>query len=127
MRGFVKTLIIFIYFFLALFIQPSSALSCENFTASNSQTYIVSSARHETTLINNKKEEYYVISKNNNRLEITNLSNKNNHYGLGSFNSTNTDYNILNNFILTKNNIITNRISHNISPNLKNAIYTRAP
>ncbi len=126
MRSFVKTLIVFIYFFLALFIQPSSVIACENFITNNSQSYIVSAARNETTLINNKKEEYFVISKNNNKLEITNPLNKNDYYGLGNLGSANANYNISNNLI-TKSITYPIGISHNISSNLKNAIYTRAP
>lgn len=126
MRSFIKTLIVFIYFFLALFIQPSSAIACEYLTSNTSQPYIVSSSRHETTLINNKKEEYFVISKNNNRSEITNPSNKNDYYGYGSFDNANPDFNLTNDFI-KDNATFPTCISHNISPNLKNAIYTRAP
>lgn len=126
MKSFIKTLIVFIYFFLALFVQPSSAVACENLISNTSQPYIISSAKHETTFINNKKDEYYVISKNNNRLEITSLSNKNDYYGYGSFDNVNTVFNLTNDFI-TDNTIFPKCISHNISPNLKNAIFTRAP
>lgn len=126
MREFIKTLIVFVYFFLALFIQPSSVIASENITLNTSQPYIVSSVRHETVLINNKKEEYFVISENYNKAEIANLSNKNDYYGYGSSDNANPEFNLTNDFI-TNNATFSSCISHNISPYLKNAIYTRAP
>lgn len=126
MRSFIKTLIVFVYLFLALFVQPSNAIACKNLTSNTSLSYIVSSVRYETVLINNKKEEYFVVSKNYNKAEIANLSNKNDYYGYGSFDNANPEFNLTKNFI-TNNATFSTCISHNISPNLKNAIYTRAP
>ncbi len=127
MRGFIKTLVVFIYLVLALFIQPGDTFACDNIGQDNPHQYYISSfSKSKIHLINNKNEEYYVISKNNNRTEVSNLSNKNHNFCFGSFDKANVDVAILNNYII--NNSISNTcISHNISPNLKNAIYTRAP
>jgi len=126
MRGFIKTLIVFVYLFLAIFVQPSSVFACESIVLNSSQQYYVSSPKSETQLINNKKEEYYTIIGTRNKSEISKPSNKNDNFGFGILDKTNVDYHISNNFIIT-NVTYPLRISHNISPNLKNAIYTRAP
>ena len=127
MRGFIKTLVVFIYLVLALFIQPGDTFACDNIGQDNPHQYYISSfSKSQIHLINNNNEEYYAISKNNNRTEVSNLSNKNQNFCFGSFDKANVDVAILNNYII--NNSISNTcISHNISPNLKNAIYTRAP
>ena len=124
MRGFIKTFTILIYFFLALLIQPTNVFACENLNANNFNQYI-SSSKSEITLINNKKEEYYTIIQNRNRSEITNPSNKNQNLGFNAFDKT-ADFIISNSFISDNTGYFT-RISHNISPKLENAIYTRAP
>ena len=126
MRKFLKTFIVFIYLLLAVFIQPSSVLASENLLQNSSQQYFVSSTKSETTTLSRKEKEYYTVFENRNRAEIINSSGKNNYLGFGSFDKANVKYNITNYFI---NNEITYPvcISHNISPNLKNAIYTRAP
>ena len=126
MRGFIKTIIVFIYLILALFIKPSDIYACDFIRQNSSAQYYISTTNSETHFINNKKEEYFLISKNNNRTEILNPSNKNQKFSIGSFDKINAD------FIISDNNIIDNSIypiciSQNISPNLKNAIYTRAP
>lgn len=124
MRGFIKAFTILIYFFLALLIQPTNVFACENLNAVNFNQYI-SSSKSEITLINNKKEEYYTIIQNRNRLEITNSSNKNQSLSFNGFDKI-ADFIISNGFI-SDNTGYPIRISHNISLNLENAIYTRAP
>jgi len=127
MRRFIKTFIVFIYLILALFIQPSDTFACDSLRQINPHQYSISAhTKPKTYLINNKNEEYYVISKNNNRTEISNLSNKNQNFGFNNFDKANVDFIVPDNFI--NNNLMYHIcISHNISPNLKNAIYTRAP
>lgn len=127
MRGFIKTLAVFIYLILALFIQPNDTFACDNIRQSNSHQYYISEyTKSKIHLINSKYEEYFVISKNNNRTEISNPSNKNQDYGFGCFDSANVDFDNSNKHKIN-NSIYHNCISHNISQNLKNAIYTRAP
>ncbi|MBP3820300.1 hypothetical protein J6G99_01490 [bacterium] len=127
MRGFIKTFFVFIYLVLALFIQPSDTFACDNIRQNIPPQYYISVFnKSKIYLINNKNEEYYVISKNNNKTEVSNLSNKNQTYGSANFDEANVDFIIQYNFIID-NSIYSTCISHNISPNLKNAIYTRAP
>ena len=126
MRGYIKKLIIFIFLLLALFIQPSNIFACDYIGQNSSTQYYISSAKSETHFVNNNKEENYVAIKNNNRTEILNLSSKNQHFGFGNLDKASA------NFIDSNNSIIDNSkyptsISQNISPNLKNAIYARAP
>lgn len=125
MRKFLKSLIIFVYLFFAIFIQPNNVLASENIIQNYSQQYFVSSTKTETS-INRKEKEYYTLFDNRNKTEITSLSNKNNCFGFGSFAQTNVNYNITNTFI-NDNTPYPVCISHNISTNLKNAINTRAP
>ncbi len=127
MSGFVKTFVVFIYLILALFIQPNSAFACDYIGQNTSHQYYISAfTTSKIHLINNKNEEYYVISKNNSRTEISNLSNKNQNFGFGYFDNAGADFTVLNNYKI--DNLISHVcISHNIFPNLKNAIYTRAP
>ncbi len=125
MRGFIKTFTIFIYFLLSLFVGSQDVSACENFSANTIQQYI-SSQKPETTLINNRKEEFYVIFQNRNRSEITNPSNKYNNFGFSGFNKVNINYDTVVGYTVD-NNKFPIRISHSISPYLKNAIYTRAP
>lgn len=127
MRGFIKTLVVFIYLVLALFIQPGDTFACDNIGQDNSRQYYISSfTKSKIHLINNKNEEYYVISKNNNRTEVSNPSNKNQNFCFGCFDKKNVDFDILNDYRIN-NSISHTCISYNISLNLKNAIYTRAP
>jgi len=126
MRGFLKSFVFFIYLMLALFILPNNVLACDYIGQNTSTQYFILPTKSETHFTNNKNEEYYVISKNNNRTEISNLPNKNQNFNFGNFEKANIDFIISNNSIID-NSIYTNCISHNISPNLKNAIYTRAP
>ena len=125
MRGFIKTFIVFIYLFLALFIQSSSIYAEEYIPKNDSKQYIVSPANSETALINNKNEENYVISQNRNKSEITNPSGRNDNLGFGCFNKTNVDYSFSNSYI-GDSNIYKIYISHKLSP-LEYTIYTRAP
>lgn len=127
MRSFIKIFVVFIYLILALFIQPSDTLACDNIRQNNTHQYYISAfTKSKIHLINNKSEEYYVISKNNSRTEISKLSNKNQNYCFGSYDKANVDYAISNSSKIG-NSICLTCISHDISPNLKNAIYTRAP
>lgn len=127
MRGFIKTFFVFIYIILALFIQPSDVFA-NDYTEQNTphKYYISALSKSKIHLINNKNEEFYVISKNNNRTEVSNPSSKNENFGFGCCDKTNVDFNSSDNYIIN-NSIYPNCISHNISPHLKNAIYTRAP
>lgn len=125
MRGFIKTFIVFIYLFFALFIQQSSIYAEEYIPQNESKQYIVLPVNPETALINNKNEENYVISQNRNRSEITNPSDRNDNLGFGCFNKTNVDYNISDNYIVY-NATYKIYISHKLSP-LEYTIYTRAP
>ncbi len=125
MKRFIKTFIVFIYLILALFIQPNDVFACDYFGQNLTTQYHISTTKSENHFINNKNEEYYIFSKNN-QTEISDPSNKNQNFSFGNFDKTNV------NFILPNNSIVNNStypicISHNISPNLKNAIYTRAP
>ena len=127
MRRFIKTFIVFIYLILALFIQPGDVFACDSIGQDISHQYYISAySKSKIHLINNKDEEYYVISKNNNRTEVSNPSNKNQNYSFGGCDKTNVIFNNHNNYIID-NSLYPICISHNISTNLKNAIYTRAP
>lgn len=126
MRGFIKTLVVFIYLVLALFIQPGDTFACDNIRQNNTHQYYISAfTKSKIHLINNKSEEYYVVQKNNNRTEVSNPSNKNHNFGFGCFDAG-IYFPISNNYKID-NSIYHTCISYNISPNLKNAIYTRAP
>ena len=100
--------------------------ACNTFTLNTQTLSYISQPKAEITFTN-KHEETYLVSNNQNRCQIAKTTNKNYNYGSLLGDKPLLEEYILNNFILTKNDIITNRISHNISPNLKNAIYTRAP
>ena len=100
--------------------------ACNTFTQNTQTLSYISQPKAEITFTN-KNEETYLVSNNQNRCQITKTTNKNYNYGSLLGEKPLLEEYILNNFILTQNDIITNRISHNISPNLKNAIYTRAP
>lgn len=126
MRVFLKILFAFIYCCLTLFISPNSVHACNTFTQNTQTLSYISQPKAEITFTN-KREETYLVSNNQNRCQITKTTNKNYNYGSLLGEKPLLEEHILNNFILTKKDIITNRISHNISPNLKNAIYTRAP
>lgn len=125
MRVFLRTLLIFFYFFLALFINNDELFACENFEQTISQQYYISQPKNETELTN-KKEEYYAVLRNPNRSEITNPSNKNDNYGSWNFNNPNNEFDITNSFIY-ESIAYPIRITHNTSANLKHAIHTRAP
>lgn len=126
MRRFIKTFIVFIYLILALFIQPGDVFACDSIGQDISHQYYISAySKSKIHLINNKDEEYYVISKNNSRTEISKLSYKNQDFGFGCFDAG-IYFPISNNYKID-NSIYHTCISYNISPNLKNAIYTRAP
>lgn len=126
MRKLLKLFIYFIYIFLALFIQSSYTFACDNFSQTNPQQYYISASKAEKHFINNKEEKDYTIFEKRNNSEISNISNRNNNSFLGFFGKTIVNYDILDKFA-AKNAINPICISHNISPNLKNAIYTRAP
>lgn len=127
MREFIKSFVVFIYLILALFIQPGDVFACDSIGQDISHQYYISSCtKSKIHLINNKNEEFYVISKNNNRTEVSNPSNKNQNFGFGYFDKAGVDFAVSNNYKID-NSIFLACISHNVSPNLKNAIYTRAP
>lgn len=126
MGRFIKTFIFFIYFILSLFLQQDNTFAFDNIGQNSSVQYYISTTKSENYFINNKKEEYYVIAKNNNRTEILNKTNKNQNFCFGSFDKAIIDFVILVNSVIN-NLIYPTCISHNISPNLRNAIYTRAP
>jgi len=126
MKGFIKILVAFIYLILALFIKPGDVFACHYIGQNSFAQCYISTTKSEINFVNDEKEKYFVISKNNNRTEISNLSNKNQNFNFGNLDKANTDFIISNNYIID-NSTFTNCISHNISPNLKNAIYTRAP
>jgi len=125
MGVFLKTLLIFFYFFLTLFINNGEVLACVDFEQTISQQYYISLSKNETELTN-KKEEYYVVLQSRNRSEITNQTNKNDNYGSWNFNNPNNKFDITNSFIY-ESIAYPIRITHSISPNLKHAIHTRAP
>ena len=126
MRVFLKVLFAFIYCCLILFISPNSVNAYSTFTQNTQTLSYISQPKTEITFTN-KHEETYLVSNNQNRCQITKTTNKNYNFGSLLGNKPFLEKYTLNNFILTKNNVIDNRIAHNISQNLKNAIYTRAP
>lgn len=126
MRKFLKALFIFVYLLLAVFIQPSNVFANENFVQYPQIQYFVPSTKTQTIALNKKEKEYYTTFDYSNKSEITKPSDKNNYFGFGSFAGTNDDYNIADSSI-TGNSITSLCISHNISWDLKNTIYTRAP
>ena len=126
MRVFLKILFAFIYCCLTLFISPNSVHAYNTYTQNDQTLSYISPSKTKVTYTN-KHEERYLVSNNQNRCQITKTTNKNYNYGSLLGEKPLLEEYILNNFILIQNDIITNRISHNISPNLKNAIYTRAP
>ena len=126
MSVFLKVLITFIYFCFTLFISQNSVQACNTFSQNTQTLSYISQTKAEITFTN-KHEERCLVSNNQNRRQIAKTTNKNYNYGSLLGTKPLSEECILNDYILTKNNVITNRISHNISPNLKNAIYTRAP
>ena len=126
MKVFFKILFAFIYCCLTLFISSNSVHACNVFVQNTQTLSYISQPKTETTLTN-KCEETYLVSNNQNRCQITRATNKNYNYGSLLGDKPLLKEYILNNFTLTKSDIIDNRMAHNISPNLKNAIYTRAP
>ena len=123
MRGIIRKLVIFLYFFLVLFVQTNTADACKNI-AQNAPQQFISQLKPET-ITNIKNEENYSIVQNQNKTEIRTLANKNN-FGFGNCNQFVFDFNCLNNSIISciKYPIL---ISHNTSSILKNSIQTRAP
>lgn len=126
MRRFIKSFVVFIYLILALFLLSNNVYACDYIGQNFPVQYYIFTAKSETHFINNKNEEYYVFSKNNNRTNISNLSNKKQNFGFGGFDKVNVDF-IIPDKYTTDNSICPTCISYNISSNLKNAIYTRAP
>lgn len=125
MKNIFKAMFIFICFCLT-FISSNNSFAYSAGNEYNQTFSYISIAKSDITFAN-QKEEYYIISNNQNRYEITNQSNKNDSLGLTLANRPIFDNFIFNNYVSYKNNINLNRINHNISQNLKNAIYTRAP
>ena len=126
MRRFIKSFVVFIYLILALFLLSNNVFACDYIGQNSSVQYYISPTKSDIHFISNKNEEYYVFSKNNNRTNISNLSNKNQNFGFGGFDKANADF-IIPDKYTTDNSICPTCISYNISSNLKNAIYTRAP
>ena len=126
MRVFLKILFAFIYCCLTLFISQNSVHACNTFIQNTQTLSYISQPKTEITFTN-KHEETYLVSNNQNRCQITKTTNKNYNYGSLLGEKPFLEEYILNNYILAKNGIITNRIAHKISPKLKHAIYTRAP
>ena len=110
---------------MAFFIKPNEAYAINNALANIPCQSIISASKSEIVTVN-KSEEYYIVSQNHNKTQISNSSNKNYGFGIALDDSASSE-SILRYSILCNNINCHNRISHNISPNLKNAIYTRAP
>jgi hypothetical protein len=125
MKTVLRAMFIFVFFCLT-FISSNNSFAYSSVNGYNQTFSSISATKSEITFAN-QKEEYYIISNNQNRCEITNQSNKNDTFGLTFANRPIFDNYIFNNYVSDKNSINLNRINHNISQNLKNAIYTRAP
>ena len=126
MRLFLKILFAFIYCCLTFFIGSNTTYACNVFTPNPQNLSYILQTKTERAFTN-KLEETYFVSNNQNRCQIAKTSTKSHNFGSLSGYKSLSEEDILNNFIFTKNNINFSRITHNISPNLKNAIYTRAP
>ena len=126
MKAFIKTFIVFIYFFLALFIRQTDTYACEINTSYISHQYYISQTQPEPTLTNDSKKEYYIILQNRNRGEITNQQNRHNDFGCTNCVNKKFAYNIPDKFFV-KNVSYPDSVSLNISKNIEHTIYTRAP
>ncbi len=125
MKVLLKTLLIFIYFCLCFFVKPGEVFAVNNVLDNTYFNNYIS--KSETKIIlSDTIEEFYIVAQNYNQIQICNSSNKNNNSNAGFDNQVLSDT-FLNGCLFIKNNNSHNRMAHNISPNLKNAIYTRAP
>lgn len=125
MLKFIRLFTVFIYFCLALFINPNEVLARDNLEHNIARQYYITQPKTETELTN-KKEEYYVIFQSRNKSEITNTTNKNDNYGSIDSDNSNNKIEIANSF-LYENTLYPVHITHYTSNNLKNAINIRAP
>lgn len=126
MKNFCKTIFIFIYLCLTFFINSNGVFADCVYSNSVKITNNISEQKSKITLFDNT-ETYHFTIQNNNTLQIANLNNKNSDFDCFLINK-NFLYNNLLKYIITDKKITyNNRISHNISLNLENAIYTRAP
>lgn len=126
MRVFIKTFIVFVYFFLALFIQQTNVCACSNNTQNISSQYYISQSQSESTLTNNNQKEHYIILQNRNRAEIINSQNKHNDFGCTNCVNKKFTYNIPDIFFI-KDISYPDSISQNLSKKIEHTICTRAP
>ena len=124
MKGFAKSILIFLYIFLVSFVQSNDIFAQENLTQCKS--YVVSKSKPKTTLINNKTEEYYIVFDNRNHSELTKTSGKKRDLLFGDFDNVIFNSFVENNFKI-QSDTLSGYITPNISSNLKDIIYTRAP
>ena len=126
MKDFIRTIFIFLYICLVLFIKSDVVLAHGSYIPNNRVIDYISEQKSEINFFEGH-ETYYAVVQNTNNPKYTNNNNKNSALG-HSVDGENALLNNLSNYFITNKNIIClNRISYKISPNLKNAINTRAP
>lgn len=127
MKHYLRVLIVFLYICLAFIINPNKALADSTYYLNAINTVSISQQKSEITDIKTNENYSAVLRNNSNSARIKNSSNKNNTQS----SPQNSENAVLNNiqryYTHFENIVIPICISHNISPNLKNAIYTRAP
>ena len=126
MRSFLRAFIVFTYLCLTLFIKPSEVYAANNFVPNIPSLNYITATKPEITL-SHRIEDYYIVAQNPTNTEISNTSNKNYDLSLIFGDEVFNEDNILRFILFNRNANRNNRIVHKISPNLKNAIYTRAP
>jgi hypothetical protein len=107
-------------------IKPSEVYAVNNFIPNVPSLNYITATKSEISL-SHRIEDYYIVIQNHTNTEISNTSNKNYVLSLVFGEEVFNEDNILRFILFNKNSNHNNRIVHKISPNLKNAIYTRAP
>ena len=126
MKLFLRAVLFFIYFCLLLCLNPNEAFAINNCATELSSNNCILENKTEISF-KHKPEDYCIVTQNPTKIEVSNTLNKNDNSN-PVFNDNIFDNDNFFKFILfNKNTNNNNRIVHKISPNLKNAIYTRAP
>ena len=126
MGRFFRTLLICLYLCLTIFIKPNEVCALNYIDINLTSSGYFSEQKSEIIVVN-KIHDSSIVTQNPNQYEITNKTNRNYNLGLILDEKVFSGNSLLKYNTFCKNNICFNRIVHKISPNLKNAIYTRAP
>ena len=116
----------FLYACLFLLIKPGVVFADNLYIPNHCAISYISKQKSETNLYK-EHETYYAIVQNNKTSKITNTNNRNNNLGFSIIGENPLRNDLSKYFITNKNIICRNHVFYDISPNLKNTIYTRAP